>query len=109
MKELIAARAVEKALLFLAVAGPLVGIIIGTVAGAHERRAWPRILAGGLIGALGAMVYGMWRVYGLVTDALGLDSVANLVLELVTFAVVGALLGVAVLSISNLLRARARQ
>jgi len=104
MKELIAPEAVERAMLFLAVAGPLVGVILGILLGAHERRAWPRVLAGALIGAIGTLMYAMWRVYGAITDALGLDSVANLALQLVMFAILGAGLGIVVLGVSNVLK-----
>ena len=106
MRELVAPQAAERALLFLAVIGPLAGLIVGVVIGAHERCAWPKIVAGALIGAVFTVVYGMWRLYGVVTDALGLDSVANLVLELAMFAVVGSLLGLAALRITLLLKRR---
>jgi hypothetical protein len=91
-------------LLFLAVAGPLIGAILGIVIGAHERCAWPRVVAGALIGAVLSVIYGMWRVYGAITDAMGLDSLANLVLELVLFAVVGLLAAVAAFKLSALLK-----
>lgn len=102
LKELIAPEAVERVLLFIAFAGPLFGLIIGTMIGAHERCAWPRMLAGVLIGSLGSAVYGMWRVYGAITSALGLDSVASLVLLLFLFAVLGCALGVAILVFRDL-------
>ncbi len=41
MNQLIAPQSAERVLLFLAVAGPLVGVILGIVIGAHERCAWP--------------------------------------------------------------------
>ena len=106
VRELVAPESVERVLLLLAVAGPLIGVIVGAVVGAHERCAMPKVIAGALIGALLSAVYGMWRVYGAITDALGLDSVANLVLELVLFAAVGLLVAIAVLRISILLRKR---
>jgi uncharacterized membrane protein len=104
MKELIDPIAVEKALLFFAVAGPLVGVIIGIILGAHERRVLPTILAGALIGAIGSFIYGMWWIYNLITNALMLDSVLNIVLQLVMFAIAGALLAIAVSKISLFLK-----
>ncbi len=89
--------AVERVLLFLAVAGPLVGLIFGALVGAHEKCAARRVIAGVLLGGIGPLVYGMWRLYGVITSALGLDSVANLCLQLVMFAVLGAILGIAIL------------
>lgn len=107
MQELIDPAVVERVMLFLAVGGPLVGLIIGVVVGAHERCALPTIAAGTLIGAMGSVAYGLWRLYGVVTDAMGLDSVANLVVQLVTFAVIGVLLGMAALRLTVLLKKRA--
>lgn len=104
MKELIAPGSVEKALLFFAVAGPLVGVIIGAFIGAHSRNAAPSVISGILIGAIGSLIYGMWRVYGAITNILGLDSLANLGLQILIFAIFGAVLGVAIFKISIVLR-----
>ena len=104
MKQLIDPSFVERVLLFLAVAGPLVGLILGTVLGAHEKCAARRIIAGALLGGIGSLIYAMWRVYGVITNALGLDSVANLGLQLVLFAALGAVLGVVVLRVSLFLK-----
>lgn len=104
MRELVAPQSVERILLFLAVTGPIAGLILGIMLGAHKRRAWPRALAGFLLGGLLTVVYGMWRLYGAITDRLGLDSVANLVLELVLFAVVGVLIALIAFKITQYLR-----
>ena len=104
MNELIDPRLVERVLLLLAVAGPLVGLVIGAVLGAHEAHAARKIAAGILVGALGSVVYGMWRVYGVITAALGLDSVANLAAQLVMFAALGAVLGVVIAKVSILMK-----
>jgi hypothetical protein len=100
VKQLIDPDCVERVLLFVAVAGPLVGLILGAVFGAHEKCAARRIIAGVLLGGIGSLVYGMWRVYGVITNALGLDSVANLGLQLVLFVALGAILGAVVLRVS---------
>ena len=34
------------------------------------------------MGAVGTSIYGLWRLYNVITDALGLDSVANLVAQI---------------------------
>lgn len=82
----------------------MVGLILGTVLGAHEKCAARRIIAGALLGGIGSLIYAMWRVYGVITNALGLDSVANLGLQLVLFAALGAVLGVVVLRVSLFLK-----
>jgi hypothetical protein len=104
MKQLIDPSSAERVLLFLAVAGPLVGLIFGAVLGAHTRRARCTVIAGVLLGGIGTLTYGMWRVYGIITNALGLDSVANLGLQLVLFAALGAILGAVILKVSLLLK-----
>ncbi len=104
MHELVSPQSVDRILLFLAVVGPVAGLIIGVVLGAREKCVWPRALAGVLLGGLLTVVYGMWRVYGAITDRLGLDSVANLVLELVLFAVVGVFVAIIAFKITQYLR-----
>jgi hypothetical protein len=104
MKQLVDPNAVERVLLFIAVAGPLAGLIVGALLGAHEKCAARRIIAGVLLGAIGTLIYGLWRLYGVITNALGLDSVANLVLEIVMFAVLGAILGMGILGTSQQLK-----
>ena len=104
MKELVDPNAVERVLLFIAVAGPLMGLILGALFGAHEKYPARRVIAGVLLGGIGPLVYWMWRLHGVITNALGLDSVANLCLQLVLFAVLGALLGIGILKTSEQLK-----
>jgi hypothetical protein len=102
MKELFDPAAVERIMLFLAIGGPLVGLIIGSMLGAHRRSSVPTIAAGTLLGALCSVAYGAWKLCNAITNALGLDSMANLALQLALFAVVGCILGVAALKLSAL-------
>ncbi|MCE5198139.1 MAG: hypothetical protein ABFD54_01890 [Armatimonadota bacterium] len=104
MKHLIEAELVNRTLAFLAVGGPLVGLIIGMMLGAHERKTWVRVAGGVLIGLLATVAYGMWLIYGWITDRLGLDSVSNLCIQLVLFAILGIMLGIAGFKITNVLR-----
>jgi hypothetical protein len=104
MKELIDPASAERVLLFIAVAGPLVGLIFGALFGAHEKCAARRVIAGVLLGGIGPLVYWMWRLYGAIANALGLDSVANLCLQLVLFAVLGGILGIGILKTSEQLK-----
>lgn len=104
MKQLVDPGAVERVLLFIGVAGPLFGVICGALLGAHSRRARASVLRGLLLGCIGSLIYGLWRVYGVIVGAIGLDSVANLGLQLILFAAVGALLGVVVIRVSILLK-----
>lgn len=104
MKPLIDSKLVEKILLFLAVCGPLFGLIVGVILGAHERNALRRIVPGVLLGFIGTLIYIMWRVYRVITDSLGLDSVANLGLQLLMFAAVGVAMAFVIFKISLLLK-----
>jgi len=106
LKQLIDPTLVEKVLLYLAVAGPLVGLILGALLGAHEVRAARTVVKSTLLGMICTLIYAMWWVYGLITNALGLDSVANLVLQLILFAVVGAALGAVMFKVSLYLKRR---
>lgn len=104
MRELIDPELTGKVLLLLAVAGPLVGLILGAMLGARDPHATPKMVAGVLLGGLTTVAYGMWCVYGVITNWLGLDSVTNLALQLVMFAALGAMLGVAAYRMSALLK-----
>ncbi len=104
MKELVDPAVVEKVMLYLAVAGPLVGLTCGIAVGWRTRRVLPATVGGTLVGLLCPAAFGMWRLYGAVTDALGLDSVVNLVVQLALFAVSGCILGVAAYGLNTLFR-----
>lgn len=104
MKDLIDANTLEKIALFMAIAGPLVGLIVGSMLGAHQRCSAPTIVAATLMGGLCTVTYGLWKLYGAITGALGLDSAANLILQLAMFAVFGCILGVAAYRLSALFR-----
>jgi hypothetical protein len=88
--------------------GPLVGVIIGSLLGAHERVAWPKIAGGVLIGSLLTLIYGFWHLYNAITGALGLDSLANLGLQLLMFVIFGSLLGLVIFKLTIVLRNSAR-
>jgi hypothetical protein len=103
MKELISPRTVESVMLWIAIAGPIVGLIIGALLGLRGSLK-ARTLGGLAIGLLGPVIFGAWRLYGAITDSLGLDSAANLLLQIVMFAILGPALGIAGFRISLALR-----
>jgi len=102
--ELMNPAQVERVMLFLSIGGPRVGVIFGTMLGAHKRRALPTIIAGTLAGGLCSVAYGMWKLYCAITNTLGLGSVTNLVVQLVMFAVIGGVLGITAFKLSALFR-----
>ena len=94
MKNLVLSGQIERLLLFYAVTGPLIGVVVGTLLGAHEKKPLRKILSAFLTGCLGIVVYVLWKVYNIMVKLLGLDSFLNLAIQIVLFAVIGALVGV---------------
>ena len=90
--------------MFVAVIGPLAGAIAGIMVGTHERRATPKIIKGASIGAIGTLIYATWHVYGAITDALGLDSLANLCAQIALFGALGVALGFAMFGMWRFLK-----
>lgn len=100
MSELIRPEQVDRILLFAAIAGPLVGLIVGIMVGAHRRCSLPTIVSGALLGGLCSIAYGLWRLYNSIVGVVGLDSVANAAVQVALFAVFGCILGVAAYRLS---------
>ena len=86
MRELITLEQANHLMLAVLVAAPIVGL----VAGASYRRPVRGLIAGLLIGA-GNLV--LWKVYNLITDRLGLDTVKNLLVNLALFVGIGLVAG----------------
>jgi hypothetical protein len=63
-----------------------------------SRRASPRrgAATGLFVGLLGPLNWALWRVYNVITDANGLDTTRNLIINLVVFLAVGAITGIIV-------------
>ncbi len=99
MQELVQAWQVEEAMRALVWAGPLLGLLIGAIAGAILRQG-PGVAWRGLaVGLIGPIIYALWRLfehmvrYNPQTERAGLHSVATLALCALLFIAVGALLG----------------
>lgn len=86
MQEIITAQQVDTLFVVLAVGGPIVGAAIGWLRG-------KRVLHGLLWGMLLTANWLLWRLYNAITDRLGLDTVRNLIVNLVLFLVLGAVAG----------------
>lgn len=76
-------------MLAVLVLAPLVGLIWG----ARTKRVGLGLLIGALVGAGN---YALWTVYNAITDKLGLDTVANLLVNLGLFLVIGTVAGAVV-------------
>jgi hypothetical protein len=93
MRELIDERTTHLIVNVLAVALPVAGLLLGTLAGALRRRlAWGagRGLA---VGCIGIANWLLWQLYHRVTDHYGLDSVKGLLINLGLFLGIGVAAG----------------
>ena len=89
MKELIDLHQAHLLMLGVLIAAPLVGLVWGFVS--------KRLPLGLTVGSLaGVGNYALWTVYNAVTQKLGLDTVANLLVNLGLFVVIGTAIGVGV-------------
>jgi len=87
MRELVTREQVETAFRVLALMGPVAGGAAGFLYGRLRRRSG--LAVGVLLGCLGALNYGLWRLYLAVTDRLGMDRVSTLLANLGIFIVLG--------------------
>ena len=96
LREIVDVAAVGKLFLLLAFVGPVAGIIVGAFVGARQKNV-RRGMTGGLsVGLLFTLNGLLWLVYNRITDATGIDTVKNVVLNFALFVLVGLLLGVGV-------------
>ena len=88
MKELIDEHQAHLVMLAVLVLAPLTGLAWG----ARVKRVWRGLCVGALIGGGN---YALWTVYNAITAKLGLDTVANLLVNLGLFLVLGTIAGIA--------------
>jgi hypothetical protein len=91
LHEIVDLATVDKLLMALAVLGPLVGLAVGAGTAGADRK--PGAIRGLAVGLVGTLVFAMWKVYNGITDHLGLDTVKNVVVNLVLFVAVGVVAG----------------
>ena len=77
-----------------AILGPIVGVLIGCLIGARNKKLKRCIIVGLLWGLAGPLNWLLWRIYNAITDRNGLDTVKNLVINLALFVFVGVVIGV---------------
>lgn len=98
MRELIDEHQAHLLMLAVLALAPLVGLAWGT----RAKRVGRGLCAGALVGGGN---YALWTAYNAITAKLGLDTVANLLVNLGLFVVLGTLIGITV----GWLGARGRQ
>ena len=85
MNEIISLNTIETLFIALAVALPVVGLLVGV---------WrKRVLVGLGWGMAGSINYLLWKMYNALTNHFGLDTMLNLYLNLAIFAVLGLTAG----------------
>src|SRR2546423_11518595 len=93
MREIITLEQANRLFLILAITTPIAGILIGTAIGAKKASPARFALNGFLAGLSGPGILLLWKVYNAITDRLGLDTVKNLLVNLVLFVALGIIGG----------------
>ena len=88
MKELIDPHQAQLLMIGVLLSAPIIGLIWGLLT--------KRLVMGIVIGlAVGMGNYALWTVYNAITDRLGLDTVKNLLVNLMLFTMIGIAVGLA--------------
>lgn len=93
MREIVTSEQVDQWFPILAVAAPIVGLLIGAVLGARRGQAGRGAVKGLLGGMVGPLNLLLWKLYNTLTDRMGLDSVRNLLVQLGLFVALGVISG----------------
>jgi hypothetical protein len=96
MRELVDLATVGRLFVLAAVLLPVLGTAAGAALGARRGEPGRFALFGLAAGLLGPLNLLLWRVYNAITDRLGLDTVRNLVVNLIVFVTAGLVIGFAV-------------
>jgi hypothetical protein len=94
MREMVDAEQVGRLFAALALALPPLGLLFGWWYGSRLGSRRRGAIYGLLAGLIGPLNWCMWRLYNAITDSVGLDTVRNLVINLVLFVVVGTVIGI---------------
>lgn len=95
LREIVDIQSINRLFLILAVLLPLLGTLGGALWGAKASTKERGLRMGFVIGLLGPLNFLLWKTYNAITDHTGLDTVRNVVLNLVLFILVGVGLGIA--------------
>ena len=94
MKELVSVELVERVFRYVAIICPVAGLLLGGVIGWAFRRPGIGTRLGIAVGCAGLLNYVLWKLSGAIAGKLGLDSVANLLIQAAMFVVFGLAVGV---------------
>lgn len=100
-QELISEKAVVHIFVLLAWLLPSLGVLLGCILSISKKKT--AYLGWGIgLGLVGPLNLLLWRLYNTVLDKLGFDSVKAFFLNIVTFAIIGMLLGFVLVFFLNL-------
>ena len=96
LREIVDIGAVGRLFALLGMVGPVVGAMLGAAVGARRQNLRRGALTGLAVGLLLTLNGLLWQVYNHITDANGIDTVKNVVLNFVVFVTVGLTMGVGI-------------
>ncbi len=77
----------------LAWAAPLAGILLGAFVGLFKKPAVHQALRGFIFGLGGTVIFFLWKLFLVIVNHYGIDSVKGLLINLLIFTVTGIVLG----------------
>lgn len=93
LREIVEIAWVERCFVLLAIATPIVGLVVAAVYGAKSARRRKAIGLGFAIGCMGLVNLLLWRAYNHISETAGLDTTSNLLYQFLLFAGVGVAAG----------------
>ena len=85
---------VGKIFSLLAILTPIIGIVIGSLWGMKRSTLRIGMIRGVVFGMIGPMNWLLWTAFNAISNHTGLDSVKNVVLNMLLFIFTGVILGI---------------
>lgn len=86
-------RTIELGILLFAIITPILCCPVGYFIGKRTKQLRFGFSWGCIAGAVGPSVFFLWKMYNAITDYFGLDTVKNLLVNLVVFSLIGVFVG----------------
>lgn len=93
LKYLLDEKLVVSLLFWQAIIFPIIAVVSGLFWGYVKGLYLPYVIRGAAVGLLGPVIGGMWLIYNQVIELYGLDTVANLFINIFIFSCSGLFLG----------------
>ena len=94
LREIVTMGQMNRLFLILAILTPMVGVANYLLQSRRGSERASSIRASIFLGLLGPINFLLWNMYNAITDKLGLDSVRNLIINVVIFAAIGVVAGI---------------